>query len=779
MELPLQGRVFTRLANFKTFPEEIQEETKAVQALIIQNKDTVFKNNKAKLVKSVYSVKGKALIEFIVRWLEVRQSEKTARSGQAPSAATTMPTTNTTSQHSPVAPIPGQQGTGHHHTPMTNRGAQSTENRLPEATPTQGYGTAQHTMGGSTTQDKEHHTPFGASATVPARGIHGSFQPAYHSRAGQIADALVLSGFLTPFDDDIKHVHVTPPEHFVHDTALLVPVAKEITRIPTTSVWIVLDGAIYAKYVKRKSGLLGKGKDVYVVLNEKTQRGYLFENDLAREPICELDATAIDVQFDHNPFDFGVRVGLTSGDTTHMKPEQFDCGTKHLQEEFVNGWLNIGAQYREAYNVEMERARSIYQFMDVNIYGNPVSFDKYRGKVLLFVNVASNSKLAPQNYPELSMLYQRYCDQGFEVLAFPCNQFRSEEPGTTEQILEYVKQFNANYQFFEKADVNGAHARPVFTYLKAKLPGKFGNYVKWNFTKFLVDRNGMPYKRYAPTDSPLALEQDIQELLNAPVVGDQGLTGQPGLGQGSGLAAGGASQPIPEKMADPSGFAEGEHAGTRAPYVNQDQAQVGTTQPSGYSTPGQTSAYQKNQQGMNQPMGHGIAQQPGTHAGLQSTQLEGQQGMQQPVGRSMGNQGMTQHAGYSADDAAGTRGPIQSNQFEGQQGMPQQTGYGTGEHMGTHAPQAGTLQGNQGMAQPSRHLKGEQMGEGAPLQSNQFERQYGMEHPPGYSKGENMATGAAPQVNQFEPHQDPNMANKYVRKPVGYTGANAGEPQVP
>ncbi|KAF1314173.1 Phospholipid hydroperoxide glutathione, partial [Globisporangium splendens] len=803
MELPLQGRVFTRLANFKTFPEEVQEDTKAVQALIIRNKDTVFQNNKAKFVKSVYSVKGKALIESIVKWLEVRQAEKAGRSGQTPGAATTMPTTDATSQHSPVvAPLSGEQGAGHYHTPMTSMGAHATESRSPEVTPTKGYGAGQQNspstnMGGPMAQDpssqaastnKEHHTPYGLSATVPARGICGSFQLAYHSRAGQIADALVLSGFLTPFDDDIKHTHVTPPKHFVHDNALLIPVAKEISRLPITSVWSVLDGVIYARYVKRKSGLLGKGKDVYVVLNEKTHRGYLFENDLARESISELDAAAIDVQFDHNPFDFGVRVGPTSGDMTHMKPEQFDCDTKHLQEEFVNAWLNIGAQYREAYNVEMERARSIYQFMDVNIYGNPISFDKYRGKVLLLVNVASNSKLAPQNYSELSMLYQKYCDQGFEVLAFPCNQFGSEEPGTNEQILEYVKQFDANCQFFEKADVNGAHARPVFTYLKAKLPGKFGNYIKWNFTKFLVDRNGVPYKRYAPTDNPLSFEHDIQELLNAPVAADQGLGGRSGLVQESGLTAGAAAQPIPEKMADPSGFAEGEHAGTRAPNVNQDQGQSGMTRSPGYGTTRQTGTPQ-----MNQPMSHGMGQQPGTHAGLQPNQLESQQGMQQPIDHNMGSQGMTQPSGYSASEHASTHTPLQSNQFEGQQGMPQPTGYGTGEHMDTHAPQAGNYQGNQGMAQPSGYSKGEQTDTNAPLQSNQFEGQHGMAprsgnyqqgeqgmaHPSGYSKSENMATGATPQTNQFEPHQDPNMANTYTHKPAGYTGTNAGEPQVP
>ncbi|KAJ0391354.1 hypothetical protein ATCC90586_006159 [Pythium insidiosum] len=99
------------------------------------------------------------------------------------------------------------------------------------------------------------------------------------------------------------------------------------------------------------------------------------------------------------------------------------------------------------------------------------------------------------------------------VLAFPCNQFASQEPGTHEEIMEFVKQYNCQFPFFEKHDVNGANARPVFTYLKAKLPGSFGSFVKWNFTKFLVDRNGQPFKRYAPKELPFSFEEDIKALL--------------------------------------------------------------------------------------------------------------------------------------------------------------------------------------------------------------------------------------------------------------------------
>jgi glutathione peroxidase len=278
----------------------------------------------------------------------------------------------------------------------------------------------------------------------------------------------------------------------------------------------VLDGAIYAKALKRKAGVFAHfthGKDVYVVLNEKTKKAYLFESDLSKAAIAELDGGGLTVQFDHSFFEFGVRVSPASGDEKE-KPELFNAGSKELQEEFLNVWLNIGAQYREAYNVDVESVKSIYELKDCDIQGNEIAFDKYKGKVLLIVNVSSNCGLTPKNYPELTVLDEKYRDQGLEILAFPCNQFGSEEPGTNEDIIEFVKQFNAQYQFFEKADVNGAHARPVFAFLKAKLPGTFGNYIKWNFTKFLVDRNGVPYKRFAPTDKPFSMEDEIKVLLS-------------------------------------------------------------------------------------------------------------------------------------------------------------------------------------------------------------------------------------------------------------------------
>ncbi|KAJ8526117.1 hypothetical protein ON010_g15064 [Phytophthora cinnamomi] len=183
------------------------------------------------------------------------------------------------------------------------------------------------------------------------------------------------------------------------------------------------------------------------------------------------------------------------------------------QEAFLNTLLNVGVQYREVYNLAAEEATSFYELKDFDMDKKEVSMEEYKGKVVLVVNVSSKCGLTPTNYPELQQLYEKYQEEGLVVLGFPCNQFKSQEPGTHEEIIEFVKQYNVTFPLFEKHDVNGSNARPIFTYLKAKLPGTFGNYIKWNFTKFLVDRNGQPFKRYAPTDLPLSFEEDIKELL--------------------------------------------------------------------------------------------------------------------------------------------------------------------------------------------------------------------------------------------------------------------------
>ncbi len=154
-----------------------------------------------------------------------------------------------------------------------------------------------------------------------------------------------------------------------------------------------------------------------------------------------------------------------------------------------------------------------YQLEARTPHGKTISFHDFKGKVLLIVNTATKCGLAPQ-FEGLEALHRQYSNQGLIVLGFPCNQFGQQEPETNETIGETCKiNYGVGFPLTEKCDVNGRNTHPVFKYLKSRLSGFFGNRIKWNFTKFLVDRQGNPYKRYAPTKLPESLEQDIVFLL--------------------------------------------------------------------------------------------------------------------------------------------------------------------------------------------------------------------------------------------------------------------------
>ncbi|CAM8876827.1 unnamed protein product [Rhodiola kirilowii] len=161
--------------------------------------------------------------------------------------------------------------------------------------------------------------------------------------------------------------------------------------------------------------------------------------------------------------------------------------------------------------------RSIYDFVVKDAKGNDVSLSDYRGKALLIVNVASHCGFANTNFKEFSQLYERYRDLGLEILAFPCNQFGHQEPGTNEQVLEYTcSRFSPEFPIFEKVDVNGSNAIPLFKFLKSSKGGTLGKSIKWNFSKFLVDKEGTVIDRYAPATSPLKIEKDLKKLLELP-----------------------------------------------------------------------------------------------------------------------------------------------------------------------------------------------------------------------------------------------------------------------
>ena len=145
--------------------------------------------------------------------------------------------------------------------------------------------------------------------------------------------------------------------------------------------------------------------------------------------------------------------------------------------------------------------------------GGETTLAEYRGKVLLIVNTASACGFTPQ-YRGLEALHRAYADRGFAVLGFPCNQFGAQEPGTAEEIGAFCStKYDVTFPLFAKIDVNGAEAHPLYKFLKGEKTGLLGSAIKWNFTKFLVDRQGNVVSRHAPTTTPEALKKEIEALL--------------------------------------------------------------------------------------------------------------------------------------------------------------------------------------------------------------------------------------------------------------------------
>lgn len=157
---------------------------------------------------------------------------------------------------------------------------------------------------------------------------------------------------------------------------------------------------------------------------------------------------------------------------------------------------------------------SALAFQANDLRGEPVDLKQYAGKVLLIVNTASNCGFTPQ-YKGLEAIYQQFKDKGVEVLGFPCNQFGHQEPGSAGEIGAFCeKNYGVTFPLFDKIDVNGDKAHPLFQHLKSQAPGLLGSQsIKWNFTKFLVKKDGTVFKRYAPQTAPKDLLDDLEKLL--------------------------------------------------------------------------------------------------------------------------------------------------------------------------------------------------------------------------------------------------------------------------
>jgi len=160
----------------------------------------------------------------------------------------------------------------------------------------------------------------------------------------------------------------------------------------------------------------------------------------------------------------------------------------------------------------------LYSISTTTLDGRPATLGDYRGKVLLVVNVASACGFTPQ-YTGLEALYRRYRDQGFEILAFPCNQFGKQEPGSADEIQAFCStSYDVSFRLFAKIEVNGPGTHPLYRLLKTARPGALGTEaIKWNFTKFLVGRDGTVLHRYAPMTAPATIERDIAAALARPV----------------------------------------------------------------------------------------------------------------------------------------------------------------------------------------------------------------------------------------------------------------------
>lgn len=157
----------------------------------------------------------------------------------------------------------------------------------------------------------------------------------------------------------------------------------------------------------------------------------------------------------------------------------------------------------------------IYDFEAQDIGGQARALDGFRGQVLLIVNVASKCGFTPQ-YKGLEALYRKYKDQGFSILGFPCDQFAHQEPGDENEIMNFCSlNYDVSFPMFAKIKVNGEDAHPLYRYLKGEKKGLLGTErIKWNFTKFLVGKDGTVIKRYAPTDKPEAIDKDVAALLS-------------------------------------------------------------------------------------------------------------------------------------------------------------------------------------------------------------------------------------------------------------------------
>jgi glutathione peroxidase len=161
----------------------------------------------------------------------------------------------------------------------------------------------------------------------------------------------------------------------------------------------------------------------------------------------------------------------------------------------------------------MSKTNTFYQFSAKSLQGKEINMETYKGKTILVVNTASKCGFTPQ-FEGLENLYRKYKDKGFVVLGFPCNQFANQEPGDEKSISEgCLINYGVTFPMFSKIEVNGENAHPIYKYLKQELKGFLGSKIKWNFTKFLIDAEGNPVKRFSPSTTPEKIDKVLERFL--------------------------------------------------------------------------------------------------------------------------------------------------------------------------------------------------------------------------------------------------------------------------
>lgn len=261
----------------------------------------------------------------------------------------------------------------------------------------------------------------------------------------------------------------------------------------------------------QKKGLL-KWYQAFFVLRPGDETLYEFRTDLHSTPTKKYPLKEATVKLDQST---KFCLSLTFADI-----QRSDLRLAFTSDEEQLSWLKafeksgaVTGQTEEEVEEQVKNAESIFEFSAKDIDGNEVSLEKYRGFVTLIVNVASFWGLTQKNYTQLVELHATYAARGLRILGFPCNQFGKQEPDPEPVIKKFAAGYGVQFDMFSKINVNGANALPLYKYLKSRLKGTLGSFIKWNFGKFLCNRDGKPVKRYAPSVQPLDIAKDIEALL--------------------------------------------------------------------------------------------------------------------------------------------------------------------------------------------------------------------------------------------------------------------------